>query len=272
MFLRQDLKRRAKQAFKKNYGPAVLVALILAFISGSLVTSGSSSRFGKNVYNSGNILNSEKEAKIYEEIYGENVEDSSITKTDDDGFFGLLGFPITEIFAPAFLGVFFIITTIVLIIAIFLNALIFNPLKVGCKRFFILNADGYPTFREMGYAFKTNYWNIVKVMFITDVYLLLWSLLFVIPGIVKSYSYHLVPYLLAENPDLTVSEAIGTSKEIMDGYKFFTFVLDLSFFGWNLLESLTFGLSGVLYSNPYYYATHSELYLALTNEEKSRAF
>ena len=82
------------------------------------------------------------------------------------------------------------------------------------------------------------------------VYTFLWSLLFVIPGIIKGLSYSMSLYILAENPDMTASEAIEESKRIMDGHKWELFVLELSFIGWYLLASLTFGIV-LVYLIPY---------------------
>ena len=71
--------------------------------------------------------------------------------------------------------------------------------------------------------------------FLLNAYTLLWTLLFAIPGIIKSYSYAMTPYILAENPDMTVSDAITQSRRIMDGNKFRLFCLAFSFIGWALL-------------------------------------
>ena len=98
-----------------------------------------------------------------------------------------------------------------------------------------------------------------------QVYLFLWSLLFAIPGIIKSYSYRLVPYILADNPDMNSDDAITLSREMMNGQKFEVFVLDLSFFLWWILSSITFNIVGILYVFPYIYATDVELYLAIKN-------
>ena len=98
-----------------------------------------------------------------------------------------------------------------------------------------------------------------------QVYLFLWSLLFAIPGIIKSYSYRLVPYILADNPEMNSDDAITLSREMMNGQKFEVFVLDLSFFLWWILSSITFNIVGILYVFPYIYATDAELYLAIKN-------
>ena len=83
-------------------------------------------------------------------------------------------------------------------------------------------------------------------MFLMQVYLFLWSLLFAIPGIIKSYSYRLVPYILADNPDMNSDDAITLSREMMNGQKFEVFVLDLSFFLWWILSSITFNIVVIL--------------------------
>ena len=102
-----------------------------------------------------------------------------------------------------------------------------------------------------------------RVMFLRGLFTALWSLLLVVPGIVKGYAWRLVPYLLAENPNLDYRRALDLSAAMMDGHKMDVFVLDLSFFGWNLLSAATAGILGVLYVNPYVAATNAELYIAL---------
>lgn len=91
------------------------------------------------------------------------------------------------------------------------------------------------------------------------IYTALWSLLFIIPGIVASYRYAMTPYILAENPELTASEAINISKEMMYGHKWQLFCLDFSFIGWNMLCGLT-GNLGFIALNPYTNAAHTAFY------------
>lgn len=91
------------------------------------------------------------------------------------------------------------------------------------------------------------------------VYVMLWSLLFIIPGIVKAYSYAMTFYILADNPELTASQAIAESKRMMEGNKGRLFVLHLSFFWWVLLVSITGGIAG-LYVYPYMRATDAAFY------------
>nr|DAM70348.1 MAG TPA: Protein of unknown function (DUF975) [Caudoviricetes sp.] len=91
-------------------------------------------------------------------------------------------------------------------------------------------------------------------------------------GIVKSYEYMMIPYLLAEHPEMTRQEAFAESKRMMDGNKWNAFVLDLSFIGWTLLGICTVGILLVFYVEPYIYLTHAELYHALKNNNKSVEF
>ena len=157
------------------------------------------------------------------------------------------------------------IIIIIGIIGILLTIFVFNPLKVGVQKFFIENHYSNSGLSSLLWAFKTNYSNTVKTMFLMQVYLFLWSLLFAIPGIIKGYSYRLVPYILADNPDMNSDDAITLSREMMNGQKFEVFVLDLSFFLWWILSSITFNIAGILYVFPYIYATDAELYLAIKN-------
>lgn len=83
--------------------------------------------------------------------------------------------------------------------------------------------------------------NVLGIL-IMYVYIFLWSLLFLIPGIIKAYSYAMTPYILAEHPELSVNEAIDRSRAMMKGHKFDYFFLQLSFIGWMLLSIITLGV------------------------------
>ena len=95
--------------------------------------------------------------------------------------------------------------------------------------------------------------------FLMNLYTLLWSLLFVIPGIIASYSYAMTEYILAENPELTASEAIGISKQMMKGNRWRLFCLEISFIGWSILSTLTLGI-GNLWLTPYRQAAIAAFY------------
>ena len=90
-------------------------------------------------------------------------------------------------------------------------------------------------------------------------YVLLWSLLFIIPGIIATYSYAMTEFILAEHPELTASEAIARSKEMMSGNRWCLFCLHFSFIGWDILSSLTLGI-GNLWLHPYKQAANAVFY------------
>jgi uncharacterized membrane protein len=104
-------------------------------------------------------------------------------------------------------------------------------------------------------------------VFIT-IYLILWGLLLVIPGIIKSYSYSLTPFLLIDNPELSVNQAITKSRKLMNGKKLNLFLLDLSFIGWLILSVLTFGV-GFIWLAPYYRSTVAQFYQQVLSMEKN---
>lgn len=94
------------------------------------------------------------------------------------------------------------------------------------------------------------------------IYVFLWTLLFIIPGIVASYKYSMASFIMLENPGMKPNDAITESKILMDGHKGELFVLDLSFIGWMLLSALTCGI-GSFWLNPYMNVTHAVFYRSL---------
>ena len=104
-----------------------------------------------------------------------------------------------------------------------------------------------------------NFGTVFVASILQGIYLFLWTLLFYIPGIVKSYSYAMTNYILIDNPNMTANEAITESRKMMNGHKFDLFILDLSFIGWYILSSFTFGIL-LLYVQPYHLAARAEFY------------
>ena len=96
-------------------------------------------------------------------------------------------------------------------------------------------------------------------IFLRDLYILLWTLLFIIPGIIKGYAYAMTPFIMAENPSLTAKEAIKISQEKMQGHKWELFCLGFSFIGWEVLAILTLGI-GYIFLNPYISAAYAAFY------------
>lgn len=108
----------------------------------------------------------------------------------------------------------------------------------------------------------------VILLVLMQVFIFLWSLLLLIPGIIKSFSYAMCPYILADDEDIAPLDAITKSREMMNGHKAEFFVLQLSFIPWLLLVGITFGIAA-LYVTPYMQATNANFYLALKAEAAS---
>ena len=126
------------------------------------------------------------------------------------------------------------------------------PLIVGFANAFLkLLVQGDDALTENMYRIATkNYWHKVWGMFLMYIFIFLWSLLLVIPGIVKSFSYAMTPFILEERPELSANEAIDHSRAMMKGHKFDLFWLILSFIGWLILSVFTLGL-GLIWLIPY---------------------
>ncbi len=116
---------------------------------------------------------------------------------------------------------------------------------------------------SFGYGFKI-YWRAIGGMLLVQIFTFLWALLLVIPGIIKAYSYAMTPYILVDNPELSVREAIRRSQQMMVGQKFNLFWLQLSFIGWFFLACITGGI-GFLWLAPYYQTSQAVFYQNLRN-------
>lgn len=125
-----------------------------------------------------------------------------------------------------------------------------GAVQIGLCRFYLHRLDGRPA--EVGDLFSAFdiFGRALWLRILMGLKIFAWTLLFIIPGIVAALRYAMAPYILAENPQLTASQAIELSKQMMDGKKGDLFVLNLSFIGWALLAGLTFGI-GLLWLNPY---------------------
>lgn len=168
----------------------------------------------------------------------------------------------------------FLMTAIpfILIFSIIWNTFIGYPLMVGMDRFFMENRLFGSKIERLFWVFKSGgYLNIVKTMFLLNLKVLLWSFLLIIPGIIKSYEYFMVPYILAENPKISSKRAFELSKEMTRDEKFDIFFLGLSFIGWIILGSITCGI-GLLFLEPYVQATYAELYQVMREKAHSQNF
>ena len=159
-----------------------------------------------------------------------------------------------------------VIAILILAIVILTFELLVNPFEVGVNKFRLNALKDKGNVSDMGMGFDVSYKRNVKVLFFRDLYVMLWLLLFIIPGIVKIYEYRMIPYLLADNPNMSKQEAFRNSKAMMKGNKWRAFVLDLSFILWDILGVITFGIVSVLWVDPYKQLTDAALYNALKTE------
>lgn len=280
MWTRRELKEAAKRRFRVNYWKCVLVALLMALLGGGAGFGSGGTYSGiRDVYtrNSlsdsfGDFSGSYNDWDNAGDSWGdaEDSWDDEEYDTDLDTLFDDIANSSpaeTVITAAAIATVVVLIITIVFVVALIIvipvSVFLINPLEVGTNRFFVQNLKLDANLREICFAFDHNYLNCVKILFFRDLYVFLWSLLFIIPGIIKAYEYRMVPYILGDNPNIDREEAFALSNMLMQGNKGKAFVLDLSFLGWYILNGLTLGILGIFYVNPYVKQTNAALYLKL---------
>lgn len=230
-FKRRDIKNRGKQSLKNGkFWTAVLVTLVASFMG---VGTGVSLSLPDTSLSSDTSLTAD-----------------AVSET------GAMTELVLKDFLPVFLIVFFLILVIALAMVVFLS----NIVLVSMNRFFIENLDQRPGFKTLFWGFRNGrYMKICVSMFAYTATIMLFTLLFFIPGIIKYYQYYMVPYIIAENPDIGFRQAARISKNMMKGNKWRTYVLEISFMGWHLLGAITFGI-GTIFISPYVNATFAALY------------
>ena len=117
-------------------------------------------------------------------------------------------------------------------------------------------------------GFRNGLGNNIVASVLVQIFTFLWALLFIIPGIVKSYSYSMTYFILADNPEMSATDAINASRKMMDGNKWRLFCLDLSFIGWYLLSILTLGILA-LWISPYNMMARAEFYESLKPQPRA---
>lgn len=306
MWTRIELKNRAKTAFRKNYWKCVVVSLILMLFTGGIGSSVNSARNDDSESGVSGFLNTidpnndydfgdgydDMYDDDYDDMYDDDYDDMYDDDYDDfydddhDDFYdndhdgghsyrhgadtlaartvALTGIGDLQLFVDSIL---LAVNSIILLVFVLLAIFIFQPLEVGGCRFYIENAYGETGVDRVLFAFKNgNYGKTVVTLFLRDLFIALWSLLLVIPGIVKAYEYRMVPYLLADDPNISREDAFRISKEMMTGQKMNAFLLDLSFIGWHIVSGLSCCLAGLFYVWPYRDATNAELFLTLRGQ------
>lgn len=246
MWSRKMLKNYAKGFLGRHYWKAFLVCLIVTIVSGGSGSGSSNSR------------------RKEENYYNDNIVINEIVEAYDNPIVGYTAKGLGRSHTPQIKKVTFVLIIIFILV---LPITVGYALEVGKSRFFL---KGFEYDTNIRYLFSTfnsrEYFGIVKTMFVRGLYNTLWTLLLIIPGIVKSYEYMMVPYILSEEPNLTANEAITRSRDITYGHKWDIFVLDLSFIGWNLLDLITFGIAK-FFVRPYQDATFAKLYNVLSGND-----
>jgi len=116
-------------------------------------------------------------------------------------------------------------------------------------------------------GFKT-YGRAIGVQLLTAIFILLWAVLLIIPGIIKSFAYAMTIYISKDHPELSANECIERSMDMMKGHKWELFMLYLSFIGWFILCLFTMGI-GFLWLIPYVNVTVSKFYEELKAQEEA---
>ena len=294
----KEIKKTGRKILKNNFATLVMVSLFITLIFGGSIGN----RTGYSVFTEAfeqiqNILNY-RQPKKESEIIKENLDKivSHYLSGNMNGFikeyneknnvysgfifsaFNLISNSETEIqnFVKSIVddeskihsarAILIIFTAI----GIFVRILFINPIQVGQKRLFLESINYKKTkFWTLTYPFKLKkkrYKNTAETMLTVRIYQLLWNIT-IIGGIIKHYSYFMVPYIIAENPQIKAKDAIKMSQIMMNGNKWKTFLTDATFLGWEILNILTLGLIGLYYS-PYYMATFAALYDELRKEYK----
>ena len=243
MWTRSELKERGKASFRKFYAGAVISCLLIGMVT--------------FVVEFRDMQNQDRAADSYitDIQNARDIEDYQkiAEKANPSSTYSIASRMISD-HSFLMIGVFIMLA----------NLMVLNPLHVGVRHYFMRNRSESTRLGAIFYGFKgSRYFHICWVMFLRDLYTALWSLLLVIPGIVKSYEYRMIPYILAENSELSTSRTFAISKSMMKHNKWATFVLDLSYILWIFADTFTLGLIGIFWLSPYVIATESELYAVL---------
>ena len=243
---RIEIKYQAKQNFHLNYGICLGAFILFVLISNPI-----------GIFNTISNMISSVRALDFLDMLKYNNGISANTGIGLSFGFNLYNY----ITVPYNLGI--MLSQISLIFSVFL----LPPLLVGHSGFSLKIYKGITT--SVNYMFSSgfdNYWRKVGGILWMQLFIFLWSLLFIIPGIIKSYAYFMTPYILADSKNVSATEALKISMRMTKGYKGEIFVMQLSFFGWFLLNALTFGLLGILYVSPYMYTSLAGLYEELKQD------
>ena len=241
MWNRAELKERAKKVLRKYYWIAFLVTLVASILGGSQGASAPSFSFG---FNNNDFMR------------GGGANWQQFNPSDPQSLKILTAILIGAVALSA-------IALVIVALGLAFKLFVGGPIEVGMNRYFLEARQDRSDFANLFSMFRAGrYLNVVKANAWRMLFTFLWLLLFVIPGIIKGYSYSMIPYLMADNPGMDYQRAMKLSMAMTNGEKWNIFVLDLSFIGWYLLGLLACCV-GILFVVPYVVATKAELYVTL---------
>lgn len=251
-----EIKKQSRHVLKKNYYHIIAVVFFIAFITGSF------NIFTKNHFRLTPVISSNINFDSYRPTRG--VVANIINNATNSGsfIFGLVN-SLNELLFHNHIW-----QSIIILIGTILSFIYWfylrNAFIVGEKRFFLENKNHSKTkFLRILLPFKTKKNLKVSItMFYKIVLEYLWYFT-IVGGFIKHYEYYLVPYILAENPEIPHKDALNLSKNLMKGFKWQVFKFDLSFLGWHLLDILTFHFLGILFVTPYKECAKTEIYFKL---------
>lgn len=229
-----DFRQIAREALRGKWGIAVIAGLIASLLGG-LGSDGPEVKLNIDMSTGANVSFEYAGQTILSTNGGLNEQLGAV----------LVGSAIyIAIAAMLFTAVYFILGSVI---------------EVGYARFNMDLIDRTEAKIETLFTYFNNWKTTAATRFLKTLYTFLWSLLFIIPGIIANYSYAMTGYILADHPELTASEAIERSKEMMSGNRFRLFCLQLSFIGWAILCAFTLGI-GNLWLTPYKRAAITAFY------------
>ena len=224
-----DYRERARVSLSGNWGMAVLICFVGALLGGiqTVVPVSASYQYGEG---------------MSLQIFGLNMNLDQLPVE----MLGMLTF---------MLGVISIYSLAQFVIG--------GAVELGMCAYFSKRALGENADIKDEFSYFQYFGKALGLRIVTSIFIFLWTLLLIVPGIIASYRYAMATYILAEHPEMGIMEAIEASKQMMDGNKWALFCLDFSFIGWALLSACTLGI-GDLFLNPYTRMATAHFYLNLS--------
>ena len=246
----KDFRKIARDSLRGRWGMAVGAGLVASLLGASTAFTAGGSLSFSDATSSGGEMSADEYAEV--QAQAEKI----VAFLTSDRF--------VQHILPWVLGI-----LVVVLIWLLLVLIVGGAVTLGYAQFNLnLVDDKDPRFSDI-FSHMRRLWEGFCMQFFQGMMIFLWTLLFIIPGVIATYRYAMTPYILAENMDLSVMEAITKSKRMMKGNKFRLFCLDLSFLGWNILAALTLNI-GDLWVHPYREAARAAFYREISGARYSQ--